>query len=139
MSDFDWNTMNPVAMWRDWFVKSEAQWSEYVSSLMKNDLTGGALGRQLGELQMVHRQFGEMAQAALAAANLPSRSDLEALDERLGRVEDGLAQVSAGIARLREALVAVEAVKPAAPTRRRRAPAAQAAQAAQAAPARRKG
>ena len=122
MSGIDWNTMNPVAMWRDWFVRSEAQWSEYVSSLMKNDQTGGTFGRQLGELQMMHRQFGEMAQAALAAANLPSRSDLEALDERLGRVEDGLAQVAAGLARLRESLVAVEAVKPAAPTRRRRAP-----------------
>ncbi len=123
MSEIDWNRMNPVAMWRDWFVRSEAQWSEYVSSLMKNDQTGGAFGRQLGELQMMHRQFGEMAQAALAAANLPSRSDLEALDERLGRVEDGLAQVSAGLARLRESLVAVEAVKPTAPTRRRRPPA----------------
>ena len=123
MSEIDWNRMNPVAMWRDWFVKSEAQWSEYVSSLMKNDQTGGAFGRQLGELQMMHRQFGEMAQAALAAANLPSRSDLEALDERLGRVEDGLAQVAAGLSRLRESLVALEAVKPTAPTRRRRAPA----------------
>lgn len=123
MTEFDWNRMNPVAMWRDWFVKSEAQWSEYMSALLKNEQAGGPLNRQLGELQMMHRQFGEMAQAALAAANLPSRSDLEALDERLGRVEDGLAQVAAGLARLQEALVAVEAVKPTAPTRRRKAPA----------------
>jgi hypothetical protein len=123
VNEFDWNRMNPAAMWRDWFVRSEAQWSEYVSSLLKNEQAGGALNRQLGELQMMHRQFGEMAQAALAAANLPSRGDLEALDERLGRVEDGLAQVSAALARLSEALVAVDAVKPSAPTRRRRPPA----------------
>lgn len=125
MTEFDWNRMNPVAMWRDWFVKSEAQWSESMSSLLKNEQAGGALNRHVGELQMMHRQFAEMAQAALAAANLPSRSDLESLDERLGRVEDGLAQVAAGLARLSETLVAVDAVKPAAPTRRRRPPARQ--------------
>jgi hypothetical protein len=123
MNDFDWSRMNPVAMWRDWFVRSEAQWSEYMSALLKNEQAGGALNRHVGELQMMHRQFAEMAQAALAAANLPSRSDLEALDERLGRVEDGLAQVAAGLSRLSEALVAVDAVKPTAPTRRRRPPA----------------
>ena len=123
MNEFDWNRMNPVAMWRDWFVKSEAHWSEYMSSLLKNEQAGGAVNRQLGELQMMHRQFGEMAEAALAAANLPSRGDLEALDERLGRVEDGLAQVSSALARLNETLVAVAAVTPSAPSRGRRPPA----------------
>lgn len=123
MNEFDWSRMNPVAMWRDWFVRSEAQWSEYMSALLKNEQAGGALNRHVGELQMMHRQFAEMAQAALAAANLPSRSDLEALDERLGRVEDGLAQVAASLSRLNEALVAIDAVKPTAPTRRRRPPA----------------
>jgi hypothetical protein len=100
----DWNALSPVAMWRDWIAKSEAQWSETVSQLLKDPRAGAPLNRQLDELRMAHRLFGEMAQASLAASNLPSRSDLEALDERLGRVEDGLALVAAELARLRTAL-----------------------------------
>ena len=98
----DWNAFSPARLWRDWIVKSEAQWSEAVSQLLKEDHTGGALNRQLSELQLMHQQFSELAQASLAAANLPSRSDLEALDERMGRLEDGLGQVAAALSQDRK-------------------------------------
>ena len=106
MDTIDWNAVSPVKMWRDWIVKSEAQWSETVSKLLKDERTGGALSRQLDEMQLMHRQFSEFAQASLAAANLPSRSDFEALDERMGRLEDGLAQLAAAVAQLSHALAA---------------------------------
>lgn len=134
----DWNAMNPVAMWRDWLVKSEAQWSQGMTQLLKDPKAGPLVKRQVDEMRMAHRQFSEVAQAALAVANLPSRSDFEALDERLGRVEDGLAQVSAQLSMLRESLVASgAAVVPARPARNRKPPAA--GDAAAAAPAPRKG
>lgn len=121
----DWKAVSPVALWRDWIVKSEAQWSQGLSELMKDERLSGPLGRQADELRMMQRQFAELAQASLAAANLPSRSDLEALDERMGRLEDGLAQVAAALSRLEQALAARQAVTPAAPPRTRRpAPAA---------------
>jgi hypothetical protein len=104
MDNIDWNAVSPAKMWRDWIVKSEAQWSETVSQLLKDERTGGALNRQLDEMQLMHRQFSELAQASLAAANLPSRSDFEALDERMGRLEDGLAQVAAALSQLSQAL-----------------------------------
>jgi hypothetical protein len=107
----DNNPLNPVAMWRDWIVKSEAQWSEAMSGLLKDERAGTVLKRQVDEARMAHRQFGEMAQAAMAAAYLPTRADVEALDERMGKLEDGLAQVGAQLVALREALVAQGAVK----------------------------
>jgi hypothetical protein len=110
MSDNN-NNLNPVAMWRDWIVKSEAQWSEAMSGLLKDERAGTVLKRQVDEARMAHRQFGEMAQAAMAAAYLPTRADVEALDERMGKLEDGLAQVSAQIVALRSALVAQGAAK----------------------------
>lgn len=120
----DWNAFNPVAMWRDWFVKSEAQFSDVVTRLLKDERAGAPLARQADELRLAHRQFSELAQASLAAANLPSRSDVEALDERLGRVEDGLAQVAAQLSLLREAIVASApasaAALPAKPSRTRK-------------------
>lgn len=127
MESTDWNAFSPARMWRDWILKSEAQWSETASQLLKDERTGEALNRQLSEMQLLHRQFSEFAQASLAAANLPSRSDFEALDERMGRLEDGLAQVAAAVSQLSQALltvnvVATEAPKPA----RTRKPAARA-------------
>lgn len=105
MDQIDWNTISPAAMWRDWILKSEAQWSEALSTLMKDERAGAALNRQIEEARQMQRMFAEMAQAGLAAANLPSRSDFEALDERLGRLEDGLASVGTALVRLRAALV----------------------------------
>jgi hypothetical protein len=102
----DWKAINPMALWRDWLVRNEAQWSEAVATLMKDPRASEPLNRQVEEARHAQRLFAEMAQGTLAMANLPSRSDLEALDERLGRVEDGLAALGAELVRLREALVA---------------------------------
>ena len=105
------NAFSPAAMWRDWVVKSEAQWSETLSQMLTDERGGKVLKKQVDEARMMHRQFGEMAQAALAAAYLPSRGDFEAIDERMGRLEDGLAQLSAEVVALRNALVAQGAAK----------------------------
>ena len=106
MEQPDWNQLSPTHLWRDWIAKSEAQWSEALSHLLKDERAGKALNRQLSEMQLMHRQFSELAQASLATANLPSRSDLEALDERMGRLEDGLAQVAAALSKLTQILAA---------------------------------
>lgn len=124
-TDTDWNKVSPMAMWRDWLVKSEAQWSESMSQLLKDPKAGGVVRRQVDEMRMAHRQYSEFAQASLAAANLPSRTDFEALDDRLGRLEDGLAQVSAQLSLLREALTARGVAAPEGrPARNRKPPAA---------------
>lgn len=111
MNETDWNKMSPATLWRDWIVKSEAQWSEALSTMMKDERTGSALNRQIEEARQMQRMFAEMAQAGLASANLPSRSDFEALDERLGRLEDGLAGVNAALVQLRSALVSKGAAR----------------------------
>ncbi|MFM7342241.1 MAG: hypothetical protein ACKO3Q_06110 [Betaproteobacteria bacterium] len=106
MPSSDFNALSPVQIWRDWFVQCESQWSEALTQLLKDPRVGEPLNRQLSEVQLMHRQFAEFAQASLASFNLPSRSDLEAFDERMGRLEDGLAQVAAALSDLRRALAA---------------------------------
>ncbi len=113
MSEIDWSKMSMTTMWRDWIVKSEQQWSENMSRLLKDEKTGPVLSKQIDEARMMHKMFGEMAQMSLSAANLPSRTDFEALDERMGRIEDGMSAVQAGLAQLRVALVSARAVGPA--------------------------
>ena len=101
----DLNFPSFFAMWRDWIVKSEQQWSENVSKLMKDERAASVIGKQVDEARMMHKMFAEMMQSYLAAANLPSRLDFEWLDERMGRVEDGLAAVQAELVQLRNAVV----------------------------------
>jgi hypothetical protein len=119
-TDFDFATFSPVAALRDWVAKSEAQWSQNVSELMKDPRASGMMNRQIDEARMMQRMFAEFAQGTLAMANLPSRSDVEGLDERMGRLEDGLAALSAEVVRLREALGPQAAA--ATPSRTRRPP-----------------
>ena len=124
MSDeIEWGKLSPMTMWRDWLVKSEAQWSEGLTQLLKDPKASAVVKRQVDEMRMAHRQFSEFAQASLSAANLPSRTDFEALDERMGRIEDGLAQVSAQLSQLRESLVARGAATPLPKPSRNRQPA----------------
>jgi hypothetical protein len=59
---------NPVALWRDWIVKSEAQWSEAMSGLLKHTRAGPLLKRQVDEARTLHRQFSEAALVALRGA-----------------------------------------------------------------------
>ena len=95
VSDPDFKFPSFFAMWREWIVKSEQQWSENVSKLLKDERAASLIGKQVDEARMMHKMYAEMMQSYLAAANLPSRLDLEWLDERMGRVEDGLAAVQA--------------------------------------------
>ena len=122
-NEIEWGKLSPMTMWRDWLVKSEAQWSEGLSQLLKDPRASAAVKRQVDEMRMAHRQFSEFAQASLSAANLPSRTDFEALDERMGRVEDGLAQVGAHLSQLRESLVTRGAATPLPKPSRNRKPA----------------
>src|SRR5207237_498531 len=87
VSDPDFKFPSFFAMWRDWIVKSEQQWSENVSNLLKDERAASLIGKQVDEARMMHKMYAEMMQSYLAAANLPSRLDLEWLDERMGRVE----------------------------------------------------
>ena len=124
MDATDFNKFSPVALWRDWVAKSEQQWSEALSTLMKDEKAGVPLNQQVAQMRMMQKQFGEQMQMGLSGANLPSRGDIEGLAERLGQVEDGLAQVSAQLVELTSALQQQGAVaKPSAPRRDRKPPA----------------
>ena len=43
------NAFSPAAMWRDWVVKSEAQWSETLSQMLTDERGGKVLKKQVDE------------------------------------------------------------------------------------------
>src|SRR5512145_1798923 len=111
MNDTTPGPFDPFAFWREWVVKSEQQWSDNVTRFLKDERTAGALGKQMREAQFAHRLFAEMMQVYLASVNLPSRQDLEWLDERLGKLEDAVAALSSEIVQLRTAIVEAGAAR----------------------------
>lgn len=85
--------LNPMALWRDWFVKSEKAWSQALTDLMGDERFSQGMGRYMQEALHTHRMFSESMSQYLANLNLPSRSDVLELSDRLGQIEDTLAAI----------------------------------------------
>lgn len=122
-------TLDPMRAWRDWFIGAEKQWSESLTRLMKDETVARSLGQDFEANLHRQKMFAEVVGQTLAAMNLPSRDEILALGERMGRIEDGLAAVQASLSQLNRARSApVEAParpprtrKPAAPAAKKRA------------------
>jgi hypothetical protein len=103
-SDSPFN-LDPFALWRDWFVRSEQRWSESLSTMLKDERIAETLGKEAQRAMLGQKMFAEVMERYLALMHLPSRTDLERLGERLGQVEDVLAALQAEIVQLRSAMI----------------------------------
>jgi len=110
---------DPLSAWREWFVKSEREWSESLTRLMKEDATARAVGQEINAALYAHQMAKQGTAGWLASMNMPTQDQLVALGERLGALEDAVARVEASIVQLRQALGATAGTEP---TRRRKAP-----------------
>ena len=102
MNDDD--QLNPVRLWREWFVKSEKAWSQAMTDVMGDERFSKGMGRYMQEALHTHRMFSESMAQYLANLNLPSRQDILDLSDRMGQVEDALASVQVELRELRTRL-----------------------------------
>jgi hypothetical protein len=93
--------LNPVRLWREWFVKSEKAWSQAMTDMMGDERFSKGMGRYMQEALHTHRMFSESMAQYLANLNLPSRQDVLDVSDRLGRVEDALASVQVELREMR--------------------------------------
>ena len=110
---------NPVRMWREWIVQSEKMWSDTITEAMGNPQVSGKMGRSMQEFLHVHRIFSESFAQYLSGLNLPSRSDILDISDRLGQLEDAVAAVSVDL-REQRALLASTGVVAAASTAKKK-------------------
>lgn len=89
----DNDKIDPMTLWRDWFVKSEKAWSQALTDMMGDERFSRGMGRYMQEALHTHRMFSEGMSQYLANLNLPSRSDLLDIGDRLGQIEDTLAAI----------------------------------------------
>lgn len=97
---------DPLGTWRDWFVKSEREWSEALTGLMQDDRVAQTVGREMNASLYAQQMLKQGMAGSLAAMNLPTQEQLAALGERLGQIDDAIARVEADLTRLRRALEA---------------------------------
>jgi len=100
----DTNSVEPLRLWREWYQKSEKSWNEAVTNLMGDDRVAKSTGKYMREAMHAQRMFTDAMAKYLANLNLPSRSDVLALSDRVGKVEDALAGLQVEIRQLRRTL-----------------------------------
>lgn len=113
----DDNQLNPVRLWREWFVKSEKAWSQAMTDMMGDERFSKGMGRYMQEALHTHRMFSESMAQYLANLNLPSRQDILDLSDRMGQVEDALAAVQVELRELRTRVAQGVSAAPAASER----------------------
>jgi hypothetical protein len=100
--------LDPVRLWREWYQKSEKSWNEMLTQVMGDDRVAKSTGKYLQEAVHAQRMFTESMAKWLANLNFPSRSDVIALSDRLGKLEDTIAGLQVEIRQLRQALTKQE-------------------------------
>jgi hypothetical protein len=106
--------LEPMRLWREWYQKSEKQWSEMLTDVMADEKFGKTFGHMFQEWLHAQHMISELIGQQLAAFNMPSRGDILDVRDRLGEVEDGLASLTAEIMQLRRTLASKPAADPAA-------------------------
>ena len=100
----DTQTFDPLRTWREWYQKSEKQWSDALSGILGSDQLAQATGKYVQEAMHLHRMFTESMAQYLAALNLPSRTDISALSDRVGALEDAVAGLQVEVRHVRRSL-----------------------------------
>jgi hypothetical protein len=121
------SNFEPLRLWSEWYQKSEKSWNEAVTNLLGDDRVAKSTGKYLQEAMHAQRMFTDAMAKYLANLNLPSRSDVLALSDRVGKVEDALAGLQVEIRQLRRTLTerglaSSEESPPLRPKRTRRPP-----------------
>ena len=102
----DQATADPFAMWRDWVSQSERQWNAFLNNAMSTDEFSQSMGRMMDVYLGMQKNMNETMGRYFSALNIPSRSDILGLGDRLGAIEDRLTSIES-------ALTGLKAAKPA--------------------------
>ena len=84
---------DPFAAWREWVTQSEHRMNEMFNEMMGTEQFARASGGWIEAMTMFQQTVNEGAQRYFQAMNLPTRTDLTELAERLTAVEERLLRI----------------------------------------------
>lgn len=83
------------AAWREWATRSERQWNEFFNQLMGTEEFSQSLGRNLDVFLHFQKTMNEAMGSWFMTMNVPTRTDILALGDRLLAIENRLAALEA--------------------------------------------
>lgn len=116
-------TSDPLQMWREWVDQAERQWNQVLGEAMGSEQFGQLQGRMMEALMGLQTSMNEATQRYFAALNLPSRTDILALGERLLAIEDRLSDIDRSLAAAGRSSTKSAATSRPKPKRTKKAPA----------------
>jgi polyhydroxyalkanoic acid synthase PhaR subunit len=115
---------DPLEMWREWVANSERQWNGFLNKAMATDEFSQSLGRFMDVYLNMQKNMNDTMGRYFSALNVPSRTDVVALGERLTLIEERLGSIETMLASARTAPVPAISAEAAPPPPRTKKPAA---------------
>jgi polyhydroxyalkanoic acid synthase PhaR subunit len=89
------NPADFLTAWQQAATQSEQQWNEFFNQTMGTDAFASLMGRYLEGYLNLQKNLAQSVEKYLQAMNLPTRSDVTALGERLAAIESQLSTLVA--------------------------------------------
>lgn len=100
---------DPVQMWHSFLGDMEKQFNSLSNKAMESEEFSRLMGQMTGASAGAKKAFGDFMERYLAAMNLPSRSELIDLGERLHNIEGRLNDIMSLLQRVHADVVAQDA------------------------------
>ena len=98
------NHPDVVQLWRNWLTETERQWNAFFNDVMGTDSFGRLLGGYVETYGALQRLLTHNMERSLSTLNVPTRSDVVDVSERLRTVEERLTSIEASLRALAEAV-----------------------------------
>jgi polyhydroxyalkanoic acid synthase PhaR subunit len=92
--------MDPFTMWREWLNQSERQWNGFLNEAMSTEQFSQAMGRSMDLMLNFQRNMNEAMGRYFSALNIPTRTDIMSLGDRLSAIEERLVEMEQLLARI---------------------------------------
>lgn len=92
---------DPFEMWREWMSNSERQWNGFLNNAMATDQFTQSMGQFMDVYLNMQKSMNEVMGRTFTALNLPTRTDILSLGERLSAIEDHLGVIESSLAALK--------------------------------------
>jgi hypothetical protein len=98
------NRPNIGQMWRDWLTETERQWNTFFNDVTGTDSFGRLMGGYMEVYGTIQRLVTHNMERSMSTLNVPTRSDIVDLSERLSTVEERLTSIESSVRALAEAV-----------------------------------
>lgn len=92
---------DPFAIWRQWLSDSERQWNSFLNEAMSTDQFSQAMARSMEMFLNFQNAMNDSMGRYFNALNIPTRTDVLNINDRLSAIEDRLVSIEGSLGKLK--------------------------------------